>query len=113
LDQTIIHTTVEQTVGEWMDEIDDDGDEEQEREEEIGPPPLAKADPSVGSDHAGEGETTTPPRPPRPTKRKRKSKPDHYAEALKDVARFTLPDDPASGQGRGNQPERWYYTKPR
>jgi RNA polymerase II subunit A-like phosphatase len=110
LDQTIIHTTVEQTVGEWMDEIDNDQDEE----EEIGPPPLAKVDRSAESDPVGEGETTTPPRsPPRPTKRKRKTKPDHYAEALKDVARFTLPDDPASGQGRGNQPERWYYTKPR
>jgi RNA polymerase II subunit A-like phosphatase len=97
LDQTIIHTTVDPTVGDWMAEIEED-----ER--------------SVGSSsEVGEaGTTTTPPGSPvRPTKRKREANPN--ATALRDVARFTLEDDPpAPGQGRRvKQPERWYYTKPR
>jgi RNA polymerase II subunit A-like phosphatase len=106
LDQTIIHTTVDPTVGDWMAEI------EQDETEDLAPPPLTVSqDQKLG---AGVGETTTPPGSPlRPAKRKREPNPN--ADALRDVARFTLADDSTPGQGRGRrqQPERWYYTKPR
>jgi RNA polymerase II subunit A-like phosphatase len=106
LDQTIIHTTVDPTVGEWMAEI------ERDEEEEIAPPTLSTDPEGTGKGkEREEGETTTPPGSPRPAKRKREPNPN--AEALKDVARFTLADDPAPGQGRRKVPERYYYTKPR
>jgi len=117
LDQTIIHTTVDPTVGDWMAEI-----AHEEEEEEISPPPFAMAESAEPAEAGkGEGETTTPPGSPppppsRPIKRKRRAEPNPNAEALKDVARFTLADDPAPGQGqgrKGKQPERYYYTKPR
>jgi len=87
---------------------------ERDEEEELAPPALP-----TGSEETGkgkekereEGETTTPPGSPRPAKRKREPNPN--AEALKDVAKFTLADDPAPGQGRRKVPERYYYTKPR
>jgi len=85
-------------------------------EEEISPPTLSiDADKGKGKEKEGEGEgkTTTPPGSPRPTKRKRARESNPNAEALKDVARFTLADDPAPGQGRRKVPERYYYTKPR
>ena len=92
----------------------------EEEEEEISPPPLATAESAESAEAGeakGEGKTTTPPgSPKRPTKRKRRAEPNPNAEALKDVARFTLADDPAPGQGqgrKGKQPERYYYTKPR
>jgi RNA polymerase II subunit A-like phosphatase len=113
LDQTIIHTTVDPTVGEWMAEIERD-----EGEEELAPPPLTTSTDDLGEqgkgkekEAEGEGETTTPPgTPPRPAKRKREPNPN--AAALKDVAKFTLADD-AQGYRRGRVPERYYYTKPR
>lgn len=67
LDLTIIHTTVDPTVGEWMDEIAT----------------------------SGAGETDNP-----------------NAEALRDVARFKVPDDAPPGW-KGVGADRWYYTKPR
>jgi RNA polymerase II subunit A-like phosphatase len=110
LDQTIIHTTVDPTVGEWMAEI------ERDEEEEVAPPTLSTDAEGSGKGketerEEGKVETTTPPGSPRPAKRKREPNPN--AEALKDVARFTLADDPAPGQGRRKVPERYYYTKPR
>ena len=106
LDQTIIHTTVDPTVGEWMAEI------ERDEEEELVPPTLSTESESTGKGkEREEGETTTPPGSPRPVKRKREPNPN--AEALKDVAKFTLADDPGPGQGRRKVPERYYYTKPR
>jgi len=116
LDQTIIHTTVDPTVGDWMADI------EREEEEELAPPPLPVSSPNApDSEEKGKGKsqeveggemTTTPPgSPPRPAKRKREPNPN--ADALKDVAKFTLADDPAPGRGRRQTPERYYYTKPR
>jgi RNA polymerase II subunit A-like phosphatase len=110
LDQTIIHTTVDPTVGEWMAEI------ERDEEEDLAPPTLSRESEGTGKGkeqekEGVEGQTTTPPGSPRPAKRKREPNPN--AEALKDVARFTLADDPAPGQGRRKVPERYYYTKPR
>ncbi|ORY28173.1 hypothetical protein BCR39DRAFT_535875 [Naematelia encephala] len=101
LDQTIIHTTVDPTVGEWMAEIEED-----ERQEQ----------PAVPVD----GSTTPPSTPPRPRKPSRPPNPN--AEALKDVARFQLPDDlppgyqAPPGSAVNKAPigsDRWYYTKPR
>jgi RNA polymerase II subunit A-like phosphatase len=86
---------------------------ERDAEEELAPPTLSKESEGAGNgkEQEKEGETTTPPGSPRPAKRKREPNPN--AEALKDVARFTLADDPAPGQGRRKLPERYYYTKPR
>lgn len=109
LDQTIIHTTVDPTVGDWMAEVEED-----ERDAGPSPKPEASTDASEGDTANAGGDTTTPPgSPARPAKRKREPNPN--ADALRDVARFTLMDDPpVAGQGRrAKQPERWYYTKPR
>jgi len=87
---------------------------ERDEEEDLAPPTLQTGSGETGKGketEGGEGETTTPPGSPRPAKRKREPNPN--AEALKDVARFTLADDPAPGQGRRKVPERYYYTKPR
>jgi hypothetical protein len=84
--------------------------EEDERESGAAPKSGATAD----QEAAEVGTTTTPPGSPiRPAKRKRELNPN--ADALRDVARFTLSDDPPEpGRGRrAKQPERWYYTKPR
>lgn len=67
-----------------------------------------------GKTESGDGETTTPPAsPPRPLKRKREPNPN--ADALRDVARFRLADDPppTTSRRREKLTERWYYTKPR
>jgi len=98
LDQTIIHTTVEPTIGEWLDEI------------EAG---RAGTKPSSSSSAEGTNDTTTPPRSPI----KKEKNPNE--KALRDVARFQLSDDLPLGydpKGKGKIPpghERWYYTKPR
>lgn len=90
LDQTIIHTTVDPTVGEWMAEL-----------RSMQPP-------------ADNGESTTPPGSP-----KGKAKePNQNAVALQDVAQFQIPDDLPEGHVsrrgiRHEGPQRWYYTKPR
>lgn len=109
LDQTIIHTTVDPTVGEWLDECAEDAkadaaQKEKEHKDYEGDEKM---------DGSGEGEaTTTPPGSPSP-----KREPNPNAEALKDVARFQLAEDlppaAAKGRGRGQPPARWYYTKPR
>ena len=86
---------------------------ERDEEEELAPPtlPTGSEETEKGKDKEGAEETTTPPGSPRPAKRKREPNPN--AEALRDVAKFTLADDPAPGQGRRKVPERYYYTKPR
>lgn len=84
---------------------------EVEEDERIADSPVARDDQHQSIN--GEGTTTPPGSPPRPAKRKREPNPN--AEALKDVARFQLADDPPpTGMWqKGKQPERWYYTKPR
>ena len=100
LDQTIIHTTVDPTVGEWMTEVQE-GDQANEDER-----------PDEGASVNGVG-TTTPPGSPGKILRKGKGKERNpNAEALKDVARFHLPDELPPGY-RAQVPDRWYYTKPR
>ncbi|KAL1412134.1 CTD phosphatase Fcp1 [Vanrija albida] len=100
LDQTIIHTTVDPTVGEWMNEIEED--ERQAKE-------ASKPDEEAA-------ESTTPPNSP-PAAAKELPRPvNPNAEALSDVARFQLADDLPPGmrsRQRGPEPVRWYYTKPR
>lgn len=97
LDQTIIHTTVEPTIGEWLDEIAAHRAGSTQR----------------SSDADGDEETTTP--PGSPTKKEK----NPNERALRDVARFQLSDDLPPGydsKGKGKIPpghERWYYTKPR
>lgn len=108
LDQTIIHTTVDPTVGDWMAEIEED-----ERAE--------NASAAVDKEQVAEepaADTTTPPGSPatsRPAAGKRKREPNPNAEALRDVAKFELSDDPPppGPRHKGKLPERWYYTKPR
>lgn len=110
LDQTIIHTTVDPTVGEWMAEIEED----QRSDSPDHQAPNAGGSAGVTNDSNGEGGTTTPPgSPPKPARRKREPNPN--AESLRDVARFQLADDPPPNEcrRRGKLPERWYYTKPR
>lgn len=104
LDQTIIHTTVDPTVGEWLDECAEDAKAEAA---------AAKDDKDAEGDDKMDGaESTTPPGSPKPVR-----EPNPNAEALKDVARFQLAEDlpPAAvkGRGRAQSPARWYYTKPR
>ncbi|GMK53590.1 hypothetical protein CspeluHIS016_0101760 [Cutaneotrichosporon spelunceum] len=138
LDQTIIHTTVDPTVGEWLDECAEDAkaeakakEEEEARSEELdgtnvkegdndgaGTDCTAKEDGGDGDvdmamkdDSGGQtGASTTPPTSPKP-----KRQPNPNAAALKDVARFQLAEDlpPGKVRGKGQQPSRWYYTKPR
>lgn len=120
LDQTIIHTTVDPTVGEWLKECEEDAEEEKkaaasENKENDGGTTgdTAADDGKMDVDGAGkepQPESTTPPGSP---KRKREKNPN--AEALKDVAKFQLADDVPPGVSRRHQPEpvRWYYTKPR
>jgi RNA polymerase II subunit A-like phosphatase len=114
LDQTIIHTTVDPTVGEWMAEIEEDD----EREDSDPAKPSDEDEKGIKEDGAAVDEvredtgagSTTPPTTPRPRKQPTKKNPN--AAALKDVARFQLADDLPPGyraQGMG----RWYYTKPR
>jgi RNA polymerase II subunit A-like phosphatase len=90
LDQTIIHTTVDPTVGEWMAEI----------EREKGRPGTTQS-----------GETTTPPGSPL------RQEQNPFEEALRDVAKFEIADDLPAGYAKrgGTAPsaERWYFTKPR
>lgn len=117
LDQTIIHTTVDPTVGEWMAEIEEDRKAEEEAES------SGKQPAEQSSDEAeAEGESTTPPGTPPPAvaeaaKTRVKREPNPNAEALRDVARFSLADDfPPGHVATGKQvkfPQRWYYTKPR
>lgn len=85
LDQTIIHTTVDPTVGEWIDEIAAQRGAEQ----------------AVSSEEAVPEEREAIPVNPN-------------EEALKDVASFALEDELPLGARRGMRaPDRTYYTKPR
>ncbi|WVO12433.1 hypothetical protein L204_100032 [Cryptococcus depauperatus] len=92
LDQTIIHTTVDPTVGEWLDEI------------------------QSSLEHQEEG-TTSPVSPSLDASKTTETRKNPNAEALKDVARFQIADDFPSGyvkmQGNGQGEARWYFTKPR
>lgn len=119
LDQTIIHTTVDPTVGEWLKECEEDAEEEKKAAASENKEPdgdTAADDGKMDVDGAPkepkepQPESTTPPGSP---KRKREKNPN--AEALKDVAKFQLADDVPPGVSRRHQPEpvRWYYTKPR
>ncbi|BEJ13915.1 hypothetical protein CspHIS471_0310890 [Cutaneotrichosporon sp. HIS471] len=127
LDQTIIHTTVDPTVGEWLDECAEDAKAQAKAEAEAkakardgdddtkGPDGTPKDDEEaevVMKDDSGRPAvaSTTPPGSPKP-----KREPNPNAEALKDVARFQLAEDLPPGKipGRGQPPSRWYYTKPR
>lgn len=118
LDQTIIHTTVDPTVAEWMDEIHR---EEMKDAQEKANVPTEEV--------KGKGEeTTTPPGSPGPgalgiTVESPKEK-NPNAEALRDVAKFQIADDLPPGYVKlktkttkgQNPPEsegRWYFTKPR
>jgi RNA polymerase II subunit A-like phosphatase len=96
LDQTIIHTTVDPTVGEWLEDIRRSDAEE-----------AAAA--AAKGDEAGSSEN------PQPKPAIAKRRPNPNAEALRDVASFQLEDDmpPGSATGRRSGAERWYYTKPR
>lgn len=100
LDQTIIHTTVDPTVGKWMDECEEDEKEQGDTTEPM--------------DQDDDG-STTPTGSPNTAKSALKREPNPNAEALKDVARFLLPDDLPPGAIRRGQapPMRAYYTKPR
>lgn len=89
LDQTIIHTTVDPTVGEWLADVNQ-------------------------AQQSGEvdGEREKAPSPSSGEKGKWRRNPN--AEALRDVASFQLPDeDEPDARGRRRPTERWYYTKPR
>ncbi|AFR96852.2 RNA polymerase II subunit A domain phosphatase [Cryptococcus neoformans C23] len=118
LDQTIIHTTVDPTVAEWMDEIHREESEDDQEKAKV---------PMEGAKGKGE-ETTTPPGSPGPsalsvTVEQPKEK-NPNAEALRDVAKFQIADDLPPGYVKlktkttkgQNPPEsegRWYFTKPR
>lgn len=120
LDQTIIHTTVDPTVGEWLRECKEDAEEEKKAAasenkatdgETSGDTAADDGKMDVdGAPKEPQPESTTPPGSP---KRKREKNPN--AEALKDVGKFQLADDVPPGVSRRHQPEpvRWYYTKPR
>lgn len=103
LDQTIIHTTVDPTVGEWMNEIEE---EERQAKEAAAKPEGDEA-----------AESTTPPNSPPAAAKELPRSLNPNAEALSDVARFQLADDlppgALKGKQRGPEPVRWYYTKPR
>ncbi|KAK8853067.1 hypothetical protein IAR55_003768 [Kwoniella newhampshirensis] len=136
LDQTIIHTTVDPTVAEWMGEIEADHSadtSDQGANADFSPLPKSTTPPGSA---AGYPETTTPPGSPRPADTTPPSRPastsDHTpreknpnAEALKDVAKFQISDDLPPGYVKPKQrrtrpgeqpvdaPGRWYFTKPR
>ncbi|WVF73129.1 hypothetical protein IAT40_007948 [Kwoniella sp. CBS 6097] len=136
LDQTIIHTTVDPTVAEWMDEIEAERAEDQQESN----PDAASAEPSTESittplgssrsNNAEDGSTTTPPTSPHratlslPAISPPKKEKNPNAEALQDVARFQIADDLPPGQvkpkrrpgqkdGLVQMQGRWYFTKPR
>ncbi|WWD03440.1 hypothetical protein V865_001492 [Kwoniella europaea PYCC6329] len=130
LDQTIIHTTVDPTVAEWMDEID-----QYNRETESASPPQKPQDqrsttpPALPPDVNDKISTTPPTSPhnanatlpqltPSPPRERNPN-----TDALKDVARFQIADDLPPGyikpkikpvQEKMVQMQgRWYFTKPR
>ena len=132
LDQTIIHTTVDPTVGEWMTEIQEDEKRGRgESEDGLGRTEDAKGgtgtgDVSIEVQDEQDDKSTTPPASHRvpggvdsPLRSTTKKETNPNAEALKDVARFQLADDLPPGhigKSKGRQvtgPERCYYTKPR
>jgi len=107
LDQTIIHTTVDPTVGEWMTEIEED-----ERDEGAGDGDGAIAEPQAdGAEEEEDAVKRTRPSRTSPPQKVARDKNSNVA-ALKDVARFLLADELPPGY-RGRGPGRWYYTKPR
>lgn len=142
LDQTIIHTTVDPTVGDWMDEIEfDEAESESEDEGTSEPTAATSTSTSEQPEETDTQATTTPPTSPHakpaplPTIAKTKE-PNPNAEALRDVGRFQLSDDTLGRQagfiakglrkrkkkkggglvevdGEGVKGARWYYVKPR
>jgi RNA polymerase II subunit A-like phosphatase len=105
LDQTIIHTTVDPTVGEWLAEIKED--EKDEAVPEASKEAEAEAE-GTSNDAPRDIRSTTPPMPPP----KRDKNPN--AEALQDVTPFEVPEEwPPGYRGRQAAPRRLYYTKPR
>ncbi|OCF39097.1 hypothetical protein I317_07121 [Kwoniella heveanensis CBS 569] len=98
LDQTIIHTTVDPTVAEWMDEIE--------------------------AERAAASQTSNTEADPSKTDSATAKEKNPNAEALQDVARFQIADDLLPGQmkpkrrpgqkdGMVQMQGRWYFTKPR
>ncbi|WVQ84864.1 hypothetical protein IAT38_007027 [Cryptococcus sp. DSM 104549] len=119
LDQTIIHTTVDPTVAEWMDEIESDeqSDSSTDSASLSGQSPR-KAEGAEGNN--ADQSSTTPPGSPRkgdaPKRPRAHKEKNPNAEALKDVAKFQISDDLPPGyvkRSRGENPGRWYFTKPR
>ncbi|WWC71830.1 uncharacterized protein I206_105789 [Kwoniella pini CBS 10737] len=128
LDQTIIHTTVDPTVAEWMDEIDT-----YNRQESLSPSASGELDNnerSATSSSPRIHETTTPPSSPYSAKKQlpqvtpspTKLEKNPNAEALSDVARFQIADDLPPGYVKPKRRPgekmiqmqgRWYFTKPR
>jgi RNA polymerase II subunit A-like phosphatase len=114
LDQTIIHTTVDPTVGEWMAEIERD-----EVEEKKGVSAIQSG--GKEKDGSGAGPSTTPQASPRASSSVEMKEKNPNADALRDVARFTLQDDlppgykpPKKAKGKTQSEfDRYYYTKPR
>ncbi|CAD6571192.1 MAG: Carboxy-terminal domain (CTD) phosphatase [Tremellales sp. Tagirdzhanova-0007] len=119
LDQTIIHTTVDPTVGEWMMEIEEEESEERTHEQLGFSDRKGEVKIPVGDERGGDegsqsnGHTTTPlTSTEQSTSKKPFREKNPNAAALKDVARFQLADDLRLGY-KGLETGRWYYTKPR
>ncbi|WRT70407.1 uncharacterized protein IL334_007405 [Kwoniella shivajii] len=138
LDQTIIHTTVDPTVAEWMEEIEFDqsynnveSSSPSQSETRSTTPPLSPTT-AAGSDapNMRPTESTTPPTSPHianlalpkisPPRRSKEKNPN--AVALKDVAKFQIADDLPPGYTKPRRRPgqkwiemqgRWYFTKPR
>lgn len=117
LDQTIIHTTVDPTVAEWMDEI---------HREELMDAQRKDSAPTEEAKGKEEEESTTPPGSPGPsalnTTVELSKEKNPNAEALRDVAKFQIADDLPPGyvklktkatEGPPESEGRWYFTKPR
>nr|XP_018260686.1 uncharacterized protein I303_06401 [Kwoniella dejecticola CBS 10117]OBR82844.1 hypothetical protein I303_06401 [Kwoniella dejecticola CBS 10117] len=136
LDQTIIHTTVDPTVAEWMDEIDAYNRQESSspsRSSSIDQPeyPGRSTGPSEQPNGADEKESTTPPTspplvtktlPPESSPSPTRLEKNPNSEALSDVARFQIADDLPPGYVKPRRKPgesivqmqgRWYFTKPR
>ena len=109
LDQTIIHTTVDPTVGEWMKDIEED--DREDNSSDSGDPERIGRD-SEKAKELSESKMTPPSTTTSPPKWKAIREKNPNAAALKDVAKFQLADDLPPGY-MGQIPGRWYYTKPR
>lgn len=93
LDQTIIHTTVDPTVGEWIAEIREAHNFSLAGSNEGG----ADGGGGMSGGAGGQSGSVNP-----------------NEDALRDVASFELEDEVPKGWRRGMKvPDRTYYTKPR